>query len=139
MSIEERLKLLITQRYGNLKNFSDSIGMAQSTLVTILKRGLKASSITNVISICDALNISTDEIINDRIVEKKPDNPQEIDLSCLIKHLREQRDQEEFYVDDKPITKDDYFVILDGIELSIEMIRRNRERKFLENNKGDIF
>ncbi len=60
MDLEEKLKTLIIDNYGNLKNFAKIIDLPYSTVDTIFKRGLMKSGIANIISICNELNISVD-------------------------------------------------------------------------------
>lgn len=67
-TIEESLKDLILNRYKSIREFTCEIDMPYSTMDTILKRGLNRASIGNVIKICHALDISTDELANGRIV-----------------------------------------------------------------------
>ena len=75
MTIEEKLKSLIIEKYGNMVNFCKEIDMANSTLATIMKSGVHKANITSIIKICKALGISADELANDRIVPVNENNP----------------------------------------------------------------
>ena len=66
MTIEQQLKVLINQRYGTVKAFSEKIGMPNSTLDNIFRRGIANSSVTNIIKICNGLSISADGWIVER-------------------------------------------------------------------------
>lgn len=70
MKIEEELKNLILSKYKSLREFSIELNMPYSTLDTILKRGIQKASINNIIKICNCLDISTDELANEKIVAK---------------------------------------------------------------------
>ena len=70
MTIENKLKELIKEEYGTLKNLSNQIGMPPTTLETILKRGIANANITNIIKITNALNISADALAEGRIEKK---------------------------------------------------------------------
>ncbi len=72
MSIEQALKDLILSKYGSISEFSASISMPNSTVNSILRRGVDNSNVANVIAICDALGISTDELAAGRITVKPP-------------------------------------------------------------------
>lgn len=63
--MEEQIKKMIIENYGSMRSFSDKIGLPNSTVVSILERGIKNSNITNVIKMCKALNISVDKLIDD--------------------------------------------------------------------------
>ena len=75
MTIEEKLKSLIIEKYGNMVNFCKEIDMANSTLATIMKSGVHKANITSIIKICKALGISADELANNRIVPINEQNP----------------------------------------------------------------
>ena len=63
MNIEDRLKSLILERYGSVREFTMSINMPYSTFDTILKRGIQNATVSNIIKICEALNISADSLL----------------------------------------------------------------------------
>jgi len=73
MSIEDRLKELIIEKYGNMVNFCKQINMANSTLATIMKSGVHKANVSNIIKICKALGISADELANGNIVPIRTD------------------------------------------------------------------
>ena len=62
MRIEDELRDLIVQRYGTMLNFSQDVGLANSTLSNIMKNGVDKTSLTNIFKICDALGISVDAL-----------------------------------------------------------------------------
>lgn len=70
MTIEQQLKVLINQRYGTAKAFSEKIGMPNSTLDNIFRRGIANSSVTNIIKICNGLSISADGLAEGKIVDR---------------------------------------------------------------------
>lgn len=63
--MEEEIKNMIVERYGSMRSFSDAIGLPNSTVVSILERGIGNSNITNVIKMCRALNISVDKLVDE--------------------------------------------------------------------------
>jgi SOS-response transcriptional repressor LexA len=69
-SIEERLKDLINSRYKSIRAFSIKLGMPYSTLDSIFKRGIANTSITNILKICDLLDISADYLAAGEIIAK---------------------------------------------------------------------
>jgi len=66
--VTERLKGLVLSRYKSIRDFSISINMPYSTIDNIFKRGIDKASINNIISICQALGISTDRLAEGQIV-----------------------------------------------------------------------
>lgn len=99
MRVEDRLKQLIIDRYSSLKAFSDSVGISNSTVDSIIKRGVKNANITNVISICRALNIDVDELSNGNIVSKDISHPMEPREQSHMAYYRRLNDEGQGKVD----------------------------------------
>lgn len=62
MTIEEKLKDHILTRYKSVREFTIEANIPYTTLDSIFKRGIGNSSVSNVIKICRALNISADKL-----------------------------------------------------------------------------
>lgn len=65
MNREEFLKILIENKYGNVKAFSESINIPYTTIRTILEKGVGNARIDNVLKICKGLGISPEQLSND--------------------------------------------------------------------------
>lgn len=65
MNREEFVKQLIISKYGNIKNFSELIGVPYTTIRSILERGIGKAGIDNIIKICKGLGISPEQLSND--------------------------------------------------------------------------
>ena len=70
MNTEQQLKDLVINKYGSIRNFALQIEMPYSTVDSIFKRGILNASVTNIIRICDVLEISVDSLSRG-IVEAK--------------------------------------------------------------------
>ena len=68
MSAEDKLKELILSRYKSIREFTIEIDFPYTTLDSLFKRGIKNSSISNVLKICDALHISADALAKGEVV-----------------------------------------------------------------------
>lgn len=66
--LEQELKDYIIQQYGSLNKFTEKIEMPWTTLDSVLKRGIRNSNVSNIIKICQELQISADELINGKLV-----------------------------------------------------------------------
>lgn len=66
--LEQKLKSLILEQYGSLSKFAEIVDMPWTTLDSVLKRGIKKSNVSNIIKICQELQISADELANGKIV-----------------------------------------------------------------------
>lgn len=111
MTIENKLRDLIVEKFGNISNFCRKINMANSTFATIMRSGIHNANVSNIIKICKALEISADELANDNIVPIKNDPILEY-ARLLSKLSTKSRENALNYID--------YLVQQDGIELLVE-------------------
>lgn len=60
--LEEKIKNLIIEKYGSVRNFAIKINIPYTTVDAILKRGINNSNVKNVMKMCKGLNISADKL-----------------------------------------------------------------------------
>lgn len=132
MTTEDKLKKLIVCKYGSMVNFSKEIDMANSTLATIMKNGIHKASVTNVIKICQALGISADELAHDKIVPVDSDvknTASKTELNELIAYTEKNIDQFRYLtIDGKPLSNEEIEILFDGLNVTIGIIKKRRER-----------
>ena len=68
MTLEEKLKAIILDKYDTLKSFANCIGLPYTTVDTIFKRGIMKANVVNIIKICNELSLSADALASGRIV-----------------------------------------------------------------------
>lgn len=68
MTLEEQLKQEIITQHGSVSSFSKSIGLSNSTVDSILTRGIYNSGVGKVMQIFDSLGIDTESISVGRII-----------------------------------------------------------------------
>lgn len=88
MNVEERLKDYILTNYKSIREFSLVSGIAYSTIVNVLERGIMSANIGTVIKICQTLNISVDELSQGRITQLTEDNYPSVEQ--IIRTAKEQ-------------------------------------------------
>lgn len=59
---EAQVKDLIMERFGSINAFSESINLANSTVVSILERGFLNAKLKNVFTICKALGLNPEDL-----------------------------------------------------------------------------
>lgn len=130
MTTEEKLKQFILSKHKSVHEFTQSINMPYGTMSSIFKRGIENSSVTNIIKICNALQISADELAKGNIVliRKEPDETTCIEdifdyvkqrlMTCKNPTLNNQ-----------PIQPDIIMSIVDGLDLLIEIQKKKDEVK----------
>ncbi len=74
--LEDKIKDLIIEKYGSVRQFALKIDIPYTTIDSILKRGIDNSNVSNVIKMCKALDLSIDKTIekNDLISNLNFDN-----------------------------------------------------------------
>ena len=74
--LEEKIKNLIIEKYGSIRQFAIKIDIPYTTIDSILKRGIDNSNVSNVLKMCKALDISVDKSIenNDLVSNLNFDN-----------------------------------------------------------------
>ena len=122
MTIEEQLKDLILNRYGSVVRFAEEVELSNSTVSSILYRGIHKASIDNVLKICKTLGISADELAQDKIVPVR-EISHVSDISDLITAIKF-----ETYIDGEKLSKDETQLLLFAINAAVEYIRMKREQ-----------
>lgn len=128
MNIEDQLKQLITARYGTIKDFSKACGVKYTTVMTILSRGVGNASITNIIAICKALGISTDELAEGRIVFTAPKNPHRA-LEKALFDLEIQMLDYQITFEGETLKSNEISFVKDSFATILEMLKKKRARK----------
>lgn len=72
-SIEEQLKQHIKDNYGSVRAFVLDKGLIYANVDSILRRGIKNATWNNVKTLCEALDISADELAEGRIMPAAKD------------------------------------------------------------------
>lgn len=123
MTIEEELKQFIIENFGSITNFCKQIGMSQSTLSTIFKRGIQRTSITKIFAICDGLGISADALAEGKIIAKEDYGKSDVELDRALRLLTYS-----YYlgIDKKRLSPEEYEFVKNNLELTIEILRKKR-------------
>ena len=127
--VEDKLKKLIVDRYGSMIAFSKDIGMANSTLATILERGVKKASVNNIIKICQALGISADGLANGKIIyNKTSSNKSSVNVEYLIQEIQEDIIKKDLIFNGEKMTKEEKENLANAVGFSLEIIIRQNKR-----------
>lgn len=123
MTTEEKLKQFILTKYKSVHEFTQSISMPYATMSSIFKRGIDNSSVTNIIKICSALGISTDELSKGKIVQvEKADSTRIEDVFDYAKQRLINCSNPT--LNDHPVNADTIASIIDGLNLIIEIQKK---------------
>lgn len=125
MTTEEKLREYILSKYGTCKDFADKSGLPYGTVMTILKRGIKNSTASNVLAMCETLNISADALGAGMIIPA--DEMRKPTKTELLPFLRSTIASDDIAIDGIPVSADELATIIEALEISVEMIRRRRK------------
>lgn len=132
MTIEEKLKSLILNRYHSIREFTIAIDMPYTTTDSIFRRGIGNSSVSNVIKICKALRISADALADGEIVPigNYPSSNKINDRIEVKEILADAKDllihSGEITLDGDPIGKTGIDSIIDAMDVGVEIAKRRR-------------
>ena len=125
MTTEDRLRKYILTKYRSLREFSQKIDMPYSTINTIMKRGIDNSSVNNIIRICQALNISTDDLVNGRIVSNSVCDSGTIRIEDIMEETKQKLlNAEHLTIGNRSADEADITAILNSMEIVVEMQKK---------------
>lgn len=128
MTIEEKLKDLIQERYSSIREFTLKIDMSYSTFDSILRRGIQNATVSNILKICDALHISADALANGEIVplyKSRPGKEEPQDVAEILALAKQQLlSNKALMFNGKPADEESIQSILSAMEIGIEMAKR---------------
>lgn len=130
MTVEERLKELIIKQYGTMRDFTNHIGIPNSTFANILRRGVQNANVLTIIKICQALEISTDDLAQGRIVSLKRSAPEAKDIEDILNSAKDEiLNAEELTLNGKPMTRDGVANFLLSLDMIIELEKKRMMNK----------
>jgi transcriptional regulator with XRE-family HTH domain len=127
MTIEEKLKNLILARYKSLREFVKHTDMSYTTVDSILRRGIGNSSLTNILKLCNALEISADELANGKIIpiDEKVQKKSMTEINDILFFVK---GNDNLTIDGQKMSEDEIEILFDAIDIGIGIIKRKRER-----------
>ncbi|MBR2558103.1 MAG: helix-turn-helix transcriptional regulator [Methanobrevibacter sp.] len=139
MRTEEKLKNYIISKHGSVRKFAPLTGLPYSTIQSILRRGIENCNVQNIQQICDALNISSTDLLNG-IIKEKPMNPdisifvESTDVGNYVDHFvsellttMEPLPKKEFTLDGARLNKRDVTFIKHYLNMMMNALREERK------------
>ncbi len=133
MTIENQLRELILLKHGSLREFTFNIGIPYSTLSTILKKGIMTATMSNMVKICNALDIKLDELVAGRIVENKPGEIL-LDVEDILNRTKNNIEYPNVKIDGEIMDESTKKLLINSIDLSYQLaLKMLKNPWFLEN------
>lgn len=120
MTIENQLRELILLKHGSLREFTFNIGIPYSTLSTILKKGIMTATMSNMVKICNALDIKLDELVAGRIVENKPSGIL-LDVEDILNRAKNNIEYPNVKIDGEIMDESTKKLLINSIDLSYQL------------------
>ena len=133
MTTEEKLKDLILKRYDSVREFTIAIDIPYTTMSSIFKRGIDNSSVSNIIKICKALNISADALADGEIrpIINRPSVSTEdnIEITDFLSNAKDTIiHSNKITLDGKIVSKATLESIIDTIEIGVEIAKKKANK-----------
>lgn len=126
MTKEEQLKAFILTKYKSLREFTQENNIPYSTMTTILKRGIDNSNVTNIIKICQALQISADELAEGKIVPNVVNEANTTSVENIIAYAKQRLSNcKNLTINNKKATDDVIERIVNALDIVLEIEKRN--------------
>ena len=130
MNVEDRLKELIIKKFGTMKHFTDYVGIPNSTFANILRRGIKNANVLTIIKICQALNISTDDLAEGKIVPLKRETAPQTKIEDIIEETKQKLlNADNLTLNDKPASAADIYSLVNSIEVAVNVWKTQIKNK----------
>ena len=129
MAIEDELKEYILSRYQSLKEFSDYADLPNSTVNTILTRGVLNAKVENVIKICKALNISADSLSEGKIEPKFDYVKPSLDIKDIVDDTKTKLSHA-LTIDGENVDSKSIESLTQALDIGYEMTKRNSTREW---------
>jgi len=130
MTVEERLKELIIEKFGTMKDFTDHIGIPNSTFANILRRGVQNANVVTIIKICQALSISTDDLAEGKIVPISRMIIAPTKVEDIIENAkRELMNGDNLTLDGHPLDESDVYDIVLLLDMMVEVEKKRLKKK----------
>lgn len=123
MTLEEKLRELILNKYGTVTALSKAIGLSPSTVYSILSRGLNNASVQNVLKICDALDISADALA-EGLITPKDQFTLSIDLNDWLLAEKLNISNVNLTIGGRPLTDSEKSLLWDSLKMAANFIQK---------------
>lgn len=90
MTLEDQLKSIIKSRYKSIRDFSVSNNIPYSTIDSVLKRGIKGSSIDVALKIFRALDLDIESVATGTLqplIQNKTSIPDSPEIDARLQHI----------------------------------------------------
>ncbi len=126
MTIEEKLKSYILEKYGSIRQLALQYDIKYTNIDSILRRGIKNATWTNVKTLCEALQIDVDALADGKILPAFRSVQDEIiNMDALTESM--ESGSKIYCIDNTTLSNRERLVILTALKTALAIIRKERE------------
>jgi ATP-dependent Lon protease len=129
MTIEEKLEELIKFEFGSIAECARQTGVHDSTIRTILKRGVSRAHIDTIFPITRALGISAEDLYFGNIVQNDSISR---DLSKVVEDFKTRLSERTYRLENNLVSPDDMDELIDTLDFVMARI----SKKYKTKNQG---
>ena len=130
MTIEEQLKQYIIAEYGSVRAFTIQKGLTYASVDSILRRGIKNTTWTNVKKLCAALDITTDGLAKDRLIKKEKLPTKEVKIEDMIQNFTQQlMHTENLTIEGRSATESDIMFFVNTLDVALQISKKQNQIK----------
>lgn len=132
MTIEEKLKDLILNRYKSVLEFSNTADIPYTTVKSILSRGVGNASVNNIVKICKTLNISVDALADGKIQDKYYiEDKKSVELDDIVNRAKSSISNHSLTINGKVVDIEVAEPIIEALDIGYEMVKRKNAKEKL--------
>ena len=125
--IEERLKQYIKDNYGSIRAFVMAKNLNYANVDSILRRGIKNATWNSVKALCEALEISADELADEKIAPVTKDNST-VKVETIFESAKQQLlNANNLTLEDVPVTADEIMLLVSTLDIALEVTMKRRK------------
>ena len=125
MTKEEKLKLYILSKYRSVREFTQKIDMPYSTISTIFRRGIDSSNVLNIIKICQALEISADDLADGKITPINKNSNDSVNFEELINEVKQIfLNADQIMIDGIQATSEDVHILIETFTGAMDLYKK---------------
>lgn len=126
--IEDRLKQYIKTTYGSIRSFVLAKNLNYANVDSILRRGIKNATWNSVKSLCEALEISVDELAEDKIVPLPRSESTPTKIEDLFDGVKQQLlNADCLTLDGVTVSTDEIMLLVSTLDVALEVAKKQHK------------
>lgn len=121
MTIEEKLEKMILEEFGSIAEFARVTGVNDSTIRSIIRRGIKKAHIDTIFPITKALGINAERLYHGEMVALDEGGR---DLTRIVFTFKEKLKERPYRIGNRVVSPDDIEEIIDTLDFVMMRIEK---------------